>query len=57
MVGVIVVPTEILKLPLPVYGVGSLLFYLLTLDKKISRWEGILFLIIYALFILKVAAL
>jgi cation:H+ antiporter len=56
-VGVIVVPTEILKLPLPVYGVGSLLFYLLTLDKKISRWEGILFLIIYALFILKVAAL
>jgi cation:H+ antiporter len=57
LVGVIVVPTEILKLPLPVYGVGSLLFYLLTLDKKISRWEGILFLIIYALFILKVAAL
>jgi cation:H+ antiporter len=57
MVGVVIVPPEILRLPLPVYGVGALLFYLLTLDKKISRWEGILFLIIYVLFILKVAAL
>ncbi len=57
MVGMVIVPPEILRLPLPVYGVGALLFYLLTLDKKISRWEGILFLIIYALFILKVAAL
>jgi cation:H+ antiporter len=57
MVGVVIVPPEILRFPLPVYGVGALLFYLLTLDKKISRWEGILFLIIYVLFILKVAAL
>lgn len=56
-VGAITVPPEVLRLPLPVYGVGALLFYLLTLDKRISRWEGLLFLVIYALFILKVAGL
>lgn len=57
LVGTIIVPAEVLRLPLPVYGVGTLLFYLLTLDKKVSRWEGLLFLVIYVLFILKVAGL
>jgi cation:H+ antiporter len=48
---------EMLGLPLPVFGAAALLFYLLTLDKRLSRWEGFLFLFVYALFILEVARL
>ena len=36
---------------------AGLFFYLLTLDKRISRWEGKLFLVLFALFITKVANL
>lgn len=49
--GAIQVPDEILRLPLPAYLGASLLFYLLARDKNISRWEGVLFLALYALFI------
>lgn len=49
--GAIQVPDEILNLPLPSYLGASILFYLLARDKNISRWEGILFLLLYALFI------
>lgn len=48
---------DMLALPLPVFGAAALLFYLLTLDKRVSRWEGLLFLLVYALFILEVARL
>jgi cation:H+ antiporter len=48
---------DMLGLPLPVFGAAALLFYLLTLDKRISRWEGLLFLLVYALFVLEVARL
>jgi cation:H+ antiporter len=48
---------DLLTLPLPVFGAAALLFYLLTLDKRVSRWEGMLFLLVYALFILEVARL
>lgn len=54
LVGPIVVPEEIKALPLPVYLVGTVLFYLITQDKRISRWEGILFFLFYVLFIVKV---
>jgi cation:H+ antiporter len=48
---------EMLGLPLPVFGAAALLFYLLTLDKRVSRWEGLLFLLVYGLFVLEVARL
>ena len=48
---------DMLALPLPVFGAAALLFYLLTLDKRVSRWEGLLFVLIYALFVLEVARL
>jgi cation:H+ antiporter len=48
---------EMLELPLPVFGAAALLFYLLTLDKRVSRWEGLLFLLVYGLFVLEVARL
>jgi cation:H+ antiporter len=57
LVGRVHVPGELLGLPLPVFGAAALLFYLLTLDKRISRWEGILFILAYGLFIMEIARL
>jgi len=57
LVGPLVVPEELLGLALPVFAASALLFYLLTLDKRVSRWEGQLFLMLYFLFILEVARL
>ncbi len=42
---------------LPFVAAASLLFYLLAQDKRNSRWEGMLFLVLFALFITKVAGL
>ena len=57
MVGRVTAPDDLLTLPLPVFGVGALLFYLLTLDKRVSRWEGFLFMLAYGLFIMEIARL
>ena len=57
LVGRVEVPDEMLTLPLPVFGSGALLFYLLTLDKRVSRWEGLVFLLLYGLFIMEIARL
>jgi cation:H+ antiporter len=57
LVGRVTAPADLLALPLPVYAAGALLFYLLTLDKRVSRWEGILFLLLYGLFIMEIARL
>lgn len=54
LVGPVSVPPVMRGLALPVFGAAALLFYLLTLDKRVSRWEGALFLIVYALFIAKI---
>ena len=54
--GTINVPTDLLYFSLPVLVIASLFFYLLTLDKKISPYEGILFIIFYAFFLYKVAS-
>ncbi|MCB9260840.1 MAG: calcium/sodium antiporter [Flavobacteriales bacterium] len=37
--------------------VASVFFYLISQDKKVSRWEGMLFLLFYVVFILKVSGL
>lgn len=55
--GPVSVPAEVVAFPLPFYGGAVLLFYLLTQDKLISRWEGILFLILYGLFVAHLAGL
>lgn len=55
LIGTVRVPPEILNLPLPVFAAGTLLFYLLASYKKVSRWEGVLFLIVYVLFVFKVS--
>lgn len=53
--GTIDVPDTLLSFSLPMMIGSGLFFYLVTQDKKISKWEGILFVIIYILFILKTA--
>jgi cation:H+ antiporter len=57
LVGPVTAPEDMLSLPLPVYGASAMLFYLLTLDKRVSVWEGLLFLLLYGLFIMEVARL
>jgi cation:H+ antiporter len=57
MVAPVTAPADMLSLPLPVFGASALLFYLLTLDKRVSRWEGLLFLLLYGLFMMEVARL
>lgn len=55
MFGSISVPDNLISFALPVMAASGILFYLLAQDKKISAWEGLLFVAIYILFILKTA--
>jgi cation:H+ antiporter len=52
--GAATLPDALLSLPLPVMGAAGLLFYLLTHDKNMSVWEGLLFICLYGLFVVKV---
>ncbi len=55
--GDIQVPAVLLGFSLPFMLGCGVFFYLLTQDKKLSYWEGLLFILIYTLFIMKVAGL
>jgi cation:H+ antiporter len=55
LVGSINVPGNLLGFSLPVMAGCGLLFYLLTQDKKISVWEGLMLVLLYLLFMLKIA--
>jgi cation:H+ antiporter len=55
--GTIEVPQSLLNFALPMMLAAGLFFYLLTQDKKISIWEGLMFICLYALFIIKTAGL
>ncbi|MCK7510103.1 MAG: sodium/calcium exchanger protein [Desulfobacterales bacterium] len=43
MVGRISVPRDLMALPVPAFLGSAILFYLLTQDRRVSRWEGVLF--------------
>lgn len=51
--GNISVPPTLLSFPIPVFVGAVLFFYLLVKDKKMSLYEGMLFILIYFLFIFK----
>lgn len=51
--GTITVTQNLLQFSLPFMAACGLMFYLLTQDKKISVWEGLMFICLYGLFILK----
>lgn len=55
--GTIQVPDNLIGFSLPFMASCGLLFYLLTQDKKISVWEGMMFIFLYVLFIIKVIAI
>jgi cation:H+ antiporter len=55
IIGPVTVPPNLLAFSLPVMAACGLFFYLLTHDKKISVWEGLMFVSLYVLFILKVS--
>jgi cation:H+ antiporter len=57
MFGSISVPANLLTFSLPVMTASGVFFYMLTHDKKISVWEGLLFVCLYLLFIMKIAGL
>lgn len=52
--GSIIVPQSLLVFSLPVMIGTGILFYMVAQDKRISVWEGWLFIFIYALFILQI---
>lgn len=54
--GPVVVPEALSTFSLPVMLGAGLFFYLITLDKRISKWEGWLFAGLYALFMLQISA-
>lgn len=51
--GSIYVPDVLLQFSLPVMAACGLFFYLLTQDKKISVWEGLMLVSLYLLFLMK----
>ncbi|WP_233498190.1 sodium:calcium antiporter [Meiothermus sp. QL-1] len=55
--GGVAVPPELAGFALPFALGAAFLFYLLVQDQRISSWEGGLFLLLYALFVLKVSGL
>lgn len=56
-VGVVIVPAVLLSFSLPVMVACGLFFYLLTQDKRISVWEGSMLVMVYVLFVVKIAGL
>ncbi len=54
-IGTVSIPDNLLHFSLPVMAASGLFFYLLTHDKRISRWEGMLFILLYLLFVVKVS--
>lgn len=56
-VGRIEVPPELMRLPVPCFVGSALLFYLLTSDRRVSRQEGILFVLAYLLLIAELGGL
>lgn len=57
MVGGIQVPRELMALPVPAFIGSAILFYLLTQDRRVSRWEGLLFVLGYVLLLAELAGL
>jgi cation:H+ antiporter len=53
--GTITVTQTLIGFSLPLMAACGLMFYLLTQDKKISVWEGLMFICLYGLFIYKTA--
>ncbi len=54
--GSISVPDNLRLFALPIMAACGLFFYLLTQEKRISVWEGIMFVLLYVLFLVKISS-
>ncbi|MEW5981836.1 MAG: sodium:calcium antiporter [Acidobacteriota bacterium] len=57
MAGRVLVPRELMVLPVPAFIGSSILFYLLTQDRRVSPWEGLLFVLGYVLLLAELGGL
>ena len=51
--GTLIIPPAVLLFSLPVMIIATLMFFFITINKEITKWEGWLLLIFYVLFISK----
>lgn len=51
MVGTLVIPVSLITLYLPIIIVASLMYYFVSQDKEVVRWEGLMLLTLYGLFL------
>jgi cation:H+ antiporter len=49
------VPSNVGEFALPVMLLATLLYYFITQDRAITRWEGLMLLVVYAAFLLNVS--
>ncbi len=54
--GTLIIPTSIITFSLPIMIIATLLYFFITQDKQITRWEGWMLVIFYVLFIGKIFA-
>ena len=50
-IGVLVIPESIITFSIPVMLIATILYFFMTQDKEITRWEGWLLVIFYAFFV------
>jgi len=51
LIGTLIIPSTILSFSLPVMLIATLLFFFVTLEKEVTRWEGWMLIIFYVFFI------
>jgi cation:H+ antiporter len=57
LTGPLTAPASLTSFAMPFVAASALLFYLLTQDKRISRWEGLLFVVLFGLFLVEMTGL
>ena len=55
-IGVVTVPASVRSYALPVMLIATLLYYFITQDRAITRWEGLTLLVIYVAFLVNLAS-
>ncbi len=51
--GILIIPQSLIFFGLPVMIVATLMYYFITIDKEITKWEGAILLLFYILFLAK----
>ncbi len=54
LIGTLIIPQSILTFGLPMMLIATLLYYFITQDRQITKWEGMLLILFYILFIGKI---